>query len=206
VTLTTTITDVLPAHVTPTGIITWTPTITAPGGVWAETVVVTVEMGYGGPLTNVVQVTTEEGPTGVYTVTTPALAPRLEVSKQADFSGGLLVRLLRYALVVTNTSSSTVTQIVLTDAIPVSTTFAWASGNYTQAGGVVTWTAASLAPNGVLTATLAVTVEHLPPGTSVVNAAYGVRAGEHSITVMGAPVEAVIPWRCLLLPIFRNWP
>jgi uncharacterized repeat protein (TIGR01451 family) len=206
VTSTATITDVLPGHVTPTGVITWTPIITAPGGVWAETVVVTVEVGYGGSLTNVVQVTTEEGATGIYTETTLSLVPHLEVSKQADFSGGLWVRLLRYALVVTNTSSSTVTQIVLTDAIPVSTTFAWASGNYTQAGGVVTWTAASLAPNDVLTATLVVTVEHLPPGTPVVNAVYGVRAGEHSVTVMGAPVEAVIPWRCLLLPVLRNWP
>ena len=206
VTLTATITDVLPDHVTPTGIITWTPTITTPGGVWAETVVVTVEINYEGPLTNVVQVTTEEGATGVYTETTLSLVPHLEVSKQADFSGGLLVRSLRYALVVTNTSSSTVTRVVLTDVIPVSTTFAWASGNYTRAGGVVTWTAASLAPNGVLTATLAVTVEHLPPGTPVLNAVYGVRAGEHSVTVMGTPVEAVIPWRYLLFPVFKNWP
>ena len=206
VTLTATITDLLPAHVTPTGVITWTPVITAPGGVWMETVGVTVEVGYEGPLTNVVRVATEEGATGVYTVTTLALAPHLEVGKQADFSKGFPVRLLRYALVVTNTSSYTVTQVVLTDAIPVSTTFAWASGNYTQAGSMVTWAAVSLAPNRVLTATLAVTVEHLPPGTPVVNAAYGVRAGEHSITVMGAPVEAVIPWRYLLFPVFRNWP
>jgi uncharacterized repeat protein (TIGR01451 family) len=59
-----TITDTLPAHVTPTGVLTWTPTITAPGGVWTETVVVTVEEDYGGPLTNLVKVTTEEGATG----------------------------------------------------------------------------------------------------------------------------------------------
>jgi uncharacterized repeat protein (TIGR01451 family) len=38
VTLTATITDILPDHVTPAGVITWTPTITAPGGVWMETV------------------------------------------------------------------------------------------------------------------------------------------------------------------------
>jgi len=30
------ITDTLPAHVTPTGILTWTGTITTPGGVWAR--------------------------------------------------------------------------------------------------------------------------------------------------------------------------
>lgn len=69
VTLTATITDILPSHVTPTGILTWTPTITTPGGVWTQQVVVTVETGYSGTLTNKVQVTTEEGATGTANVT-----------------------------------------------------------------------------------------------------------------------------------------
>ena len=59
-----TITDTLPTHVTPTGFLTWTPTISASGHVWTETVVVTVEMGYVGPLTNIVQVATAEGARG----------------------------------------------------------------------------------------------------------------------------------------------
>ncbi len=69
ISLTTTITDILPDHVTPTGIFTWTPTITAPGGVWTQQVVVTAETDYTGPLTNVVRVATEEGATGIYTQT-----------------------------------------------------------------------------------------------------------------------------------------
>jgi uncharacterized repeat protein (TIGR01451 family) len=70
VTLTATITDILPNHVTPTGLLTWTPvTITAPTGTWMQQVVVTVETGYAGPLTNVVEITTAEGATGVYTET-----------------------------------------------------------------------------------------------------------------------------------------
>jgi len=48
----------------PGGQITWTPVITAPDGVWTETVVVTVEMDCVGLLTNVVEVTTEEGAAG----------------------------------------------------------------------------------------------------------------------------------------------
>ncbi len=60
-----TITDVLPAHVTPGGVITWTPPTLAPGEVWSEKIVVAVEAGYAGPLTNVVLVTTEEGVSGV---------------------------------------------------------------------------------------------------------------------------------------------
>jgi len=206
VTLTATITDVLPAHVTPAGILTWTPVITATGGVWTETVVVTVEMGYEGTLTNVVRVTSAEGVTGVHTETTQALAPHLKVAKVAHPYLVQAGAQLSYTLRVTNTSIFTLTQIVITDVIPMSTTFAWTSGGYTQTGGVVTWTATSLPPHGALTATLVVTVvEQLPPGTRVVNAAYGVRASELLTPVVGAPVEAVIPWRYLLSPVFKNW-
>jgi uncharacterized repeat protein (TIGR01451 family) len=70
--LTATITDTLPKHVTTTQPLIWAPTITVPGGVWREQVVVTVEMDYSGPLINVVQVTTEEGAMGVYTKTVTA--------------------------------------------------------------------------------------------------------------------------------------
>lgn len=69
VTLTATITDILPNHVTPTGVFTWTPTITAPGGIWTQQVVVIVETGYTGALTNKVQVTTEEGAMGTASAT-----------------------------------------------------------------------------------------------------------------------------------------
>lgn len=69
VTLNATVTDTLPNHVTPTGVLTWTPTITAPGGIWAQQVVVTVETGYTGSLTNKVQVTSEEGAMGTAGVT-----------------------------------------------------------------------------------------------------------------------------------------
>jgi uncharacterized repeat protein (TIGR01451 family) len=72
-----TITDTLPFSVTidktsgntvtlPNGSegITWTATITAPRGVWKETIVVTVEEDCEGPLVNVVGVTTTEGAAG----------------------------------------------------------------------------------------------------------------------------------------------
>jgi uncharacterized repeat protein (TIGR01451 family) len=65
-----TITDVLPVHVTPTGAITWSPFLTSSGGIWAETLVITVETGYVGLLQNVIQVTSLEGPSGVYTEST----------------------------------------------------------------------------------------------------------------------------------------
>jgi uncharacterized repeat protein (TIGR01451 family) len=50
--------------------VTWTAVITAPGDVWTGTIVVTVDEGHDGPLTNRVEVTTEEGAGGktVYSV------------------------------------------------------------------------------------------------------------------------------------------
>ncbi len=132
--------------------------------------------------------------------------PGLKVTKQAHPNLVLPGAQLTYTLRVTNTSTLTLTQVILTDAVPISTTFAWASGNYTQIGEVVTWTAEELAGQEMLTATLVVTVEHLPPGTRVVNATYGVRASELLSPVMGTPVEVTIPWRYVIISVFRNWP
>jgi uncharacterized repeat protein (TIGR01451 family) len=64
VTLTAIITDILPSEVIPTRVLTWTPTITAPGGTWVQQFVVNVQTGYTGPLVNVVEVTSQEGASG----------------------------------------------------------------------------------------------------------------------------------------------
>ena len=55
------VTDILPAHVTPTGSLTWPLTNLSLTDVWTQAVVVTVTLGYRGILTNRVQVTTREG-------------------------------------------------------------------------------------------------------------------------------------------------
>jgi uncharacterized repeat protein (TIGR01451 family) len=73
VSLTATITDILPDHVMPGGLLIWTPPPLVPDDAWTETVIVTVDAGYTGLLTNVVQVTTEEGARGVYTETSSAI-------------------------------------------------------------------------------------------------------------------------------------
>ncbi len=83
VNLTATITDILPTYVTlggtpdgtiimPPGWIVWSPVTLAPNEVWIKTVVVTVTAGYAGPLTNTVQVTTQEGASGSDTVVVTA--------------------------------------------------------------------------------------------------------------------------------------
>ncbi|MBN1979717.1 MAG: DUF11 domain-containing protein, partial [Anaerolineae bacterium] len=115
-------------------------------------------------------------------------------------------RTLVYTFTFENAYGFSLTHVVLTDVIPASTTFAWASGDYVYAGGVVTWTAASLAGGETLTATLAITVAHLSKGTVVVNDAYGVRADELPAPVIGTPLETVIPWQYVLPIVTRDWP
>ena len=83
-----TITDTLPTDVTtnaqsagtillPGGKLVWTPTITR-SETWTQQVVVTVENAYAGPLTNVVEVTSLEGP---YTTSTHLNIAALDISR-----------------------------------------------------------------------------------------------------------------------------
>jgi len=129
----------------------------------------------------------------------------LELAKRASFPMSFPARMLVYTLSVTNTSYYSLTDVVLTDTIPSSTTFAWASGSYTQVGDLVTWTFESLGGQESVMTTLAVTLEHPLPGTRVVNATYGVRASELLTPIGGDPLESVVPWRYLLFPVFKNW-
>ena len=64
VALTPTVTDTLPEHVLPGGVITWTPNLLLPSATWRVSFVVTVEPHYAGDLTNLVEVSTVEGLTG----------------------------------------------------------------------------------------------------------------------------------------------
>jgi parallel beta-helix repeat protein len=57
------ITDTLPAHVAPGGVLTWTAQV-APTRAWTETVVVAVEPGYAGELVNVLRAGSLEGGDG----------------------------------------------------------------------------------------------------------------------------------------------
>jgi serine protease AprX len=220
-TLTTTITDSLPYHIAsgetadgtaivPGGEVIWSPIRIIPGGVWTETIAITVQMRYAGPLTNVVHVVTEEGARGTYTSSLPSgLYIDKAIAADQVTPGSLLI----YTLGFTNTASFPLTHVVLTDTIPQGTTFAWADGSHASTGGspgesgstVVTWAAPILASREVLTGALAVTVSNLSPGTRLVNSTYGARAAELFTLVKGAPVEVTVPWRSVLPLILRDW-
>ena len=55
---------------------------------------------------------------------------KVEIAKRIDVPSELWVRSLDYTLVLSNTSPFTLTDIVLTDTVPLSTEFAWASGSH----------------------------------------------------------------------------
>jgi M6 family metalloprotease-like protein/uncharacterized repeat protein (TIGR01451 family) len=74
------VTDVLPAHVSPSGTLTWTAVIPPLGAAWVRQAAVTVDANYTGPLTNVVQVATDEGASGLFAETIPAVGPLTSIS------------------------------------------------------------------------------------------------------------------------------
>jgi hypothetical protein len=71
-----TITDVLPFQSAPTGVLTWTAVITAPGGVWQQSIVVTPLTGYSGTLPNLVAIWSSEGPTATSVIQATVTAYR----------------------------------------------------------------------------------------------------------------------------------
>lgn len=130
---------------------------------------------------------------------------RARISKQVDVPEGLQVRTLDYTLTVTNTAAHTLTEVMITDEIPPSTTLMSASEPYTEAGGEVTWSAERLAPWETLTVALQVSVEEVARGTRVSNTNYWVMAQQLTTSVVGPPVAVTIPWRSVLFPIFKDW-
>ncbi|HET7090951.1 MAG TPA: SdrD B-like domain-containing protein [Anaerolineae bacterium] len=193
------ITDVLPAGVTylgtaspapggpPGQILTWTlASLTGNGGVFTITVPVSVnfKLADGTHLTNTMQVR-HSNPQGfpfspqstvdVDTVQSPVLSIAKYDSPDPVISG----RLLTYTLLVTNSGPAAATTVMITDSVPVSTTYVSGScsgGSACGLGdGVVAWVVASIAPSSTAAVTFTVQVTTgLVSGATIVNQNYGV--------------------------------
>ena len=124
---------------------TWTPTITAPNGVWTQQIVVTVELGYAGPLTNIVHVTSLEDASGVYTVTA-------DTPPRASFAAIPTTGLYPLTVAFTDTSTGTITACVWAFGDGLTSTLASPTHIYTS-DGVYTVTLTINGPGGTDTFT-----------------------------------------------------
>lgn len=115
--------------------------------------------------------------------------PALTITKDAPALVGV-GDVIDYTIWVTNTGAgSLATGLVITDAVPVSTTYAY-GGSY--AGGVVTFVPGTTLGNGQsISVTFGVTVT-ANFGDVVTNDSYGVSANELTAPVMGAPVNTAV--------------
>jgi uncharacterized repeat protein (TIGR01451 family) len=136
--------------------------------------------GIGQPVT----VTVRTVPKGVLTLSKAA-------DPSADVEPG---KLITYTLTI-GAQHATVNSVVLTDTLPVDTTFVSASGTYSRSGpgnSVVTWPLDTLAADRTVTRTLTVQVSpDAANGATISNASYRVSA-EDAATVNGSPVNVTV--------------
>jgi serine protease AprX len=130
------------------------------------------------------------------------LGVSVDVEPQWVQPGGVL----SYTFTVSNVAAfAPATGVVLSDVLPLGTTFAWVSGDHAHNGGEVTWNLDTIGPKQQVSVTLAVTVGiTVPSGTSIVNADYGVRSSLVPTLTTGAPAMALVPWRLFLQFILKN--
>jgi len=98
-----------------------------------------------------------------------------------------------YTLVVTNSGSQTTQNLLVTDRVPLSTTFVSASAGGSLLGGVVTWAPAQIDAGQQTVVTFAVQVDApLISGTQIVNTDYGAAADNAPPTAPAPPVVVTV--------------
>ncbi len=110
-----------------------------------------VDPGYAGSvLVNSAQVSADQrdpnAANNIGSISTPVIARAdLQIAKRPLANPALAGELLLYQIVITNAGPSAAPKVVVTDAVPVSTTFAGAAPGCTESGGIVTCAGGTLA-------------------------------------------------------------
>jgi len=122
-------------------------------------------------------------------VTTLIEAPNfLELNKVVSASMVVPGELITYTLSITNAHAYIPgTNVVLTDTLPVGTTFISATLSYTQTGDVIRWDFTNLEPMDTRSVVLVVKVNHNASGV-ISNSDYAVRSDQVAL-VRGTPVS-----------------
>ena len=208
------ITDVLPSGVTYLGTasptpagqsgqtLTWTlASLAGGGGVFVITLPVSVNFGLanGALLTDSMQA--QYSNQGGYTFAVQSasdvdtvLSPILAITKH-DFPDPVLSgRNVTYTLLITNTGDASATGVLITDVLPISTTFVSCSGASCgiNAGNVISWAVGSIVSSTTAVVTFSVQVTTgLASGSTIVNQDYGVVSAQTAY-LAGAPEETTV--------------
>jgi uncharacterized repeat protein (TIGR01451 family) len=143
------------------------------------------------------EVTTPVSGSPVVTTVVDYLSLSMSAPAQVDVGG-----YITYTLTITNNHTSQPSRpLVLTDTLPISTTFAAASQPYTLAGNLVTWNLPALDAGHAQMVTL--TVRAPNNASKVINSNYAMRSDDFSLRVFGPPVVTWVVWRSFLPAIFR---
>jgi uncharacterized repeat protein (TIGR01451 family) len=113
---------------------------------------------------------------------------------------------LTYTFSVANWSRATaLSDVVLSNTLPLSTTFAWASGIYARSDGFVQWALGTLPPGEQVSATLVLTADgSLARGAAIVNADYSLHSSQTPTLTFGPPSVAWIAWRSFASLVLRQ--
>jgi uncharacterized repeat protein (TIGR01451 family) len=182
-------------------VLTWTLGTLNPSTVVSRTFAVTVNVPVGSNVVNNnYRVRSDQTSATGTPVTTTVAAPQalLALSKKAPetvIPGGRIT----FTLTVTSNGTIPNTNVILTDTLPASTTFA--SAEVQPVNGVVTWTLGTLDPLVVVSRTFVVTVNNVVSGTDIINANYGVRSNEASAGGLPVTVKVVAGQSQTYLPV-----
>ncbi len=137
--------------------------------------------------------------------------PDLAIGKMAGTERVEVGTLLVYTIVVTN-AGGPASDVVISDALPAGTQFAWASDDGEIVGADLVWSGLSILDDDVLAVGYGVTVTCVASGTSLVNAVYQVTAAEWPTPTAGRSVtvtaiqEGVVAEFAFPTPVVRDHP
>ncbi len=131
--------------------------------------------------------------------------PALTIAKKAEPDPAWAGEPLTYTLTIAETGGQFhATGMVVSDTVPVSTTFAWADNGGTLVGNDVLWTGLAVSSSQSISLTFVVTVNQVPSGTIIYNNYYqavisttrgvtGATGSVVSTTVWARPSEVYLP-------------
>lgn len=178
------------------GVVTWDLGTVVGGGAGTVQLVVAVTspLANGTIILNQYSISSaEQGTvTGLAASTTVTSSPFLVLGKSDTPDPVVAGSNILYTISYSNTGTAGATGVVITDTVPVNTTFVSATNGGIQSGGVVTWTVGPV--NAGAAGTVSMTVQvggGVANGTTITNSTYSMASNELA-TVIGAPISTSV--------------